>query len=285
MLNAKLSRSSWSFASVALITVAAFSVPAIGQEAAKSGVVSDWSTHHVVFSNPGTREDAVKKGTLEQWNRITSSPRFQMQQARRSLGSVGALPDMGDGGQVTNHGGFGILPRSGRPGGPSGLHPVGSAIDKDWTEALGTSGKAELVIAIGTLSSSSISGSSVLTVDGTGFDASAPTGSMGTLTENTVPGNATTLVLGGITYNFSTAVLSATQAANTCAVSVASGSRTTTYDNLIGATYGTGGSAQGTGTWECNADVQGDLTVAYVSDVNTGKDKEFTSKTVKIFRK
>lgn len=48
------------------------------------GIPDDWSHHHLVFSNPGTMEDALANGTYERWYRITSDPRFQMQQAKRN---------------------------------------------------------------------------------------------------------------------------------------------------------------------------------------------------------
>lgn len=49
-----------------------------------SGVVDDWSTHHVKFANPGSEQDAIRKGRHEQWLRIVNDPRYRMQQIRRS---------------------------------------------------------------------------------------------------------------------------------------------------------------------------------------------------------
>lgn len=54
-----------------------------------AGVPGDWSHHHVVFSGPGTPEDARKKGTLEKWTRITSNPRFKLQQGKRTRKRIG----------------------------------------------------------------------------------------------------------------------------------------------------------------------------------------------------
>ena len=48
------------------------------------GVIEDWSSHRVVFSNPGTLIDAVMSGKRERWEKIVNDPRYQMQQIRRS---------------------------------------------------------------------------------------------------------------------------------------------------------------------------------------------------------
>lgn len=55
-------------------------VPAYAQQ----GVVIDWSTRHVIFSNPGTEMDALMHGRRLEWQRLVSNPRFRMQQLRRS---------------------------------------------------------------------------------------------------------------------------------------------------------------------------------------------------------
>jgi len=47
------------------------------------GIVDDWTTHHVIFSNPGTEEEAIKRGKLGEWQNIVSDTRYRMQQARR----------------------------------------------------------------------------------------------------------------------------------------------------------------------------------------------------------
>ena len=179
---------------------------------------------------------------------------------------LGALPVAADEGLVTDQAGFGRLPGPRRPD-PIELHRIGEGIDKDWSQALGKSAKAQLVIDIATPGSSSISGSSILTVDGTAFDASAPTGSTGVLTMGTAPTSGT-LIVGGITYTFSGTTLGTTPAANNCNV-YGTGTHTTTEDNLVGAmTNGASGSAKGTTAWECNSDVPTDSTVT-VSSFNT----------------
>lgn len=66
-----------------------------------NGIVDDWSQHHVIFSNPGTVQDAARKGKGAEWERIVSSPRYQMQWFRRhaSLFRSEAVPGAVSGGQ------------------------------------------------------------------------------------------------------------------------------------------------------------------------------------------
>jgi hypothetical protein len=54
-----------------------------------TGVVEDWSHHHVVFSDPGTAEDAMHNGTLEHWLKIVNEPRYIMQQIKRRTPAQG----------------------------------------------------------------------------------------------------------------------------------------------------------------------------------------------------
>ena len=105
MLNANSSCAKWSMITLTLGLLTAFSISLSGQEAAKASpqggsVVDDWSHHHVVFSNPGTREEAQKNGTLENWQAVTNSPRFKMQQLRRDAAARGLAtgdPSVGSG--------------------------------------------------------------------------------------------------------------------------------------------------------------------------------------------
>ena len=55
-----------------------------------TGVASDWSHRHVIFSNLGPADQAVQNGAYDRWLKITNEPRFVMQ--RRSRG--GAAPDL-----------------------------------------------------------------------------------------------------------------------------------------------------------------------------------------------
>ena len=50
----------------------------------QSGLVDDWTTHHVVFSNIGSYDQAVKAGTYDKWFRLLYDPRRIMQEARRT---------------------------------------------------------------------------------------------------------------------------------------------------------------------------------------------------------
>lgn len=49
----------------------------------RGGLVEDWSSRHLIFSNPGTEDDAWQNGKLNNWDRIVNSPRYQMQEIRR----------------------------------------------------------------------------------------------------------------------------------------------------------------------------------------------------------
>ena len=48
------------------------------------GVVDDWSTHHVVFTNPGTAAEALAQGRFKDWYRTVNDPRYIMQQMKRN---------------------------------------------------------------------------------------------------------------------------------------------------------------------------------------------------------
>jgi hypothetical protein len=64
-----------------------------GQEAqAKQakGVPVDWTHQHVVFSNPGTADEAIRNGSYERWLKISTDPRYIMQQQKRSANASGA---------------------------------------------------------------------------------------------------------------------------------------------------------------------------------------------------
>lgn len=77
---------------VILATILAPSVLVNGQEGKAQrpkGIVWDWTHHHVVFSNPGNGDDAMRKGTYERWLKITSDPRYLMQQQERGSGVRG----------------------------------------------------------------------------------------------------------------------------------------------------------------------------------------------------
>jgi hypothetical protein len=93
------------------------------------GLVDDWSTHHVKFSNPGTEADAIRNGKHEQWLRIMNDPRYQMQQTRRSAAWANRFatpaPDM-----------IGLRERH-RPDPIFGRH-FGSSLHRDWAYQITT---------------------------------------------------------------------------------------------------------------------------------------------------
>ncbi len=76
-----------------LMMLCAVAVPAWGQQAPPvtvggtriTGVVDDWSHHHVVFTDPGTSDQAIKTGTYDKWARIVNEPRYVLQQLKRGL--------------------------------------------------------------------------------------------------------------------------------------------------------------------------------------------------------
>jgi hypothetical protein len=79
------------FLASAMMFVTAIS--ASGQDTAGGSskpVIQDWSTHHVVFSPPGSESDAIRAGNYERWLKIVNDPRYIMQQRRRSIHVSGA---------------------------------------------------------------------------------------------------------------------------------------------------------------------------------------------------
>jgi len=50
----------------------------------RRGLPADWTHHYLVFSNPGTAEQATASGNYEHWLKVVNSPRFTMQQIKRS---------------------------------------------------------------------------------------------------------------------------------------------------------------------------------------------------------
>jgi hypothetical protein len=51
---------------------------------ARAGLVDDWTTHHLIFSNPGTAVEALAQGRVAQWYRTITDPRYVMQQMKRN---------------------------------------------------------------------------------------------------------------------------------------------------------------------------------------------------------
>jgi hypothetical protein len=53
------------------------------------GVPWDWTHSRVVFSQPGTADEAIRKGAYEHWLKISTAPRFMVQQQRRLANAAG----------------------------------------------------------------------------------------------------------------------------------------------------------------------------------------------------
>jgi hypothetical protein len=106
------------------------------------GLVTDWSTSHVIFSNPGTLLDAMMNGRREEWQRIVTSPRYQMQQIRRN----GASPEQ----EATSQFGFPRLPERRRPPRlPRNRIELASSLHGDWAAELEITGGGPGGVALG----------------------------------------------------------------------------------------------------------------------------------------
>ena len=182
------------FAIIALLTTCAV-VPATAQETPLSidvggvqvqGLPQDWISQRLIFSNPGTEEDAVRNGTHERWLQVVNNPRYVIQQLKRHAPAQGPAAE-----QVSQIEAIARANDLGETGDQLGITAAGKGkLKKDWTTNLGKGAPASLTGTIGTLSSSSISSSSILTVDGVAFDASPPVAAAGQVTISTNPTNS-----------------------------------------------------------------------------------------------
>ena len=149
------------------------------------GIPEDWSHHHLVFSNPGTEEDAIANGTHDRWLNIVNDPRYIIQQLKRRAAPGPAAMDIASIEQAVQAGNAASAERIAATQDPTpAAKPKKSKMKKDWSETLGSGAAATLTGVVGTLNSSTISGSSTLTVDGVTFDASPPTAAAGTVQVN-----------------------------------------------------------------------------------------------------
>ncbi len=220
MSSAESCWSKWSPVSVAFLALAAFAIPALGQEVDKTsapvGYVDDWSTHHVTFSNPGTREDAVKNGTLDKWLKITSNPRYVMQQLKRG---AGARPAVADPNLTTADPNLAretvdaVGGMAARPVAPARPRPVPkNPIKKDWSMISGTQTGESLTLTVTctTNCSGGVSSSSQISIAGpTGFttqtlQGSAPVAEVWTVqfSNSTAPVSGSSLTIGSVKYTF-----------------------------------------------------------------------------------
>jgi hypothetical protein len=97
-----------------------------------TGVPNDWSTRHLVFSNPGTEQEAIANGKHDQWLRIVNEPRYIIQQLQRHAPVQGPAAAQ-------------IAALEVPPAGLSATQTTSAAepdkrrkIQKDWSEAMGS---------------------------------------------------------------------------------------------------------------------------------------------------
>jgi hypothetical protein len=85
MQNVNPSTSRFATTLFTLAMLAAFGLHARAQQdaATHGAVVTDWSTRHVIFSDPGSERGAIEKGQYDHWWKVTSDPRYMMQERRR----------------------------------------------------------------------------------------------------------------------------------------------------------------------------------------------------------
>ncbi len=139
------------------------------------GLPDDWSHHYLVFSNPGPRQQAIESGKFEEWLKITSDPRFTLQQIKRS-GGAKALEGMGVSAASTPNEQVSGAPdqRLGIVWNPPRRRKIG--LKKDWAVPFGGAAAS----GAGTVTTNNASAASTITVDGQIFTGSAPTTASGT---------------------------------------------------------------------------------------------------------
>jgi hypothetical protein len=269
MMSAIQMYSRLSFAAITLAAIGAFAPQLRAQDnnSQPPAYIDDWTHHRLVYSNPGTREEAQRQGKLEQWQKISNDPRFHLQQFKRTAGPRQLVNPAQD----PDHPRFGG-PRD-RNIGPAPSWPKFNPdlMNKDWSTPLGSGTGAALTTGnVGTLSSGSISGTSVLTVDGVAFDASAPTTAKQTGTFTGNPAATQTVTIGGTggTVTLTDSLSTAATQTGTFASSPLTGNAITIKDggNTLSLTNnGTGAHATGTFSGIPSAAT----TISVVSGANT----------------
>ncbi len=121
----------------------------------KRGLPKDWSTHHVVFSSPGSAPPVTNKAAYAHWLKVTGDPRYILQQQLRAAAVAGpsmAAPPLSTlsddlSPSLAAPAFTGPLPRGLTkalipPSGPQALPPSAPAghkrVHKDWSVGLGT---------------------------------------------------------------------------------------------------------------------------------------------------
>jgi hypothetical protein len=281
MSNAKSSWSKWSMIGLTVVALAAFAIPALGQEAAKTsapggGYVDDWSAHHVVFSNPGTAQEAIQAGHYAQWLKITSDPRYIMQQLKRnSAASAPAVSgvDSGESVRAASPAAPGAedaqsLLESLHPGSPDPItakrKPL-SPIKKDWSMISG--GQASLTVNV--TGNDVVGGSSTVTINVPGaqmLTASAPVAEVWTVVYSTTnaPAANSSLTIGNVTYEFEATPLSTPTSG--CYVAAVDG--TTGATDLYDA-VNKGTTSESNTTYECATGVGANGLVTATQSTNT----------------
>ncbi len=205
MSNAKSPRSSWLMLTLALLTLASFSVSALGQETTTAssktgGFFEDWSTHHVMFSNPGSESDAFTNGHYSEWLKIVNDSRYVMQQQKRgsaAFKSTPVAPEQTVPSPIVRGDPFGFGGPE-RPTSPvDGRGRSKPALKRDWTMNDGAVPSASLTLTVGTVSGN-VSGTSTITVDGQKFTTAAPATAKqtGTFTGAPTSGQTVTITSG-----------------------------------------------------------------------------------------
>ena len=98
---------------------------------ANTGFVEDWSTRHLVYSNPGSEARAIQEGRHAEWVRIVNDPRYTFQ--KRKVMAAGRPVDAGAGNAADHSADAG----SGRVAPSSQAHEA-SSLNTDWSEGLNT---------------------------------------------------------------------------------------------------------------------------------------------------
>lgn len=152
MSHANLPLSSWIpkllLTGLILATLAAFALPALAQEGESlhvgyteiRGKVNDWTSHHVLFSNPGTEDEAIKSDRYEEWLKIVNDPRYIMHQMVRHAPAQGPLAeDVANVQAIMRANAVGRLPieRSGHftPVSPASIFGRKTQFKIDWSDA------------------------------------------------------------------------------------------------------------------------------------------------------
>ncbi len=196
------------------------------------GLPDDWTHHHLVFSNPGMEYQAMENGTYDRWLDVVNNPRYIIQQLKRHKPAQGPFAE-----QVLE------IESATRPGIISDDQELtlplargkNRDVHKDWS--MGMDGAAATATGtVGTLSSSSISGSSMLTIGSVTFDASPPTAASatGTFTNGTAASGSVKIT------NGSNSLTIAPTTASTASIAFTSGSRPSSGSTV---TIGSGANA------------------------------------------